>query len=88
MAVGQSSQQATKSWWPSVQLWDNNMRLSFWNEEYELFYNTRLKELQSGRAVPLTSDQWRKRIRPFAVVRRAFDHASKSSNTFLQSFLH
>lgn len=88
MTIGQSSQQATRSWWPSVQVWDNNMRLGFWNEEYESFYNTRLKELQSGTAVPLTSDQWRKRIRPFAVVRRAFDHTVKSSNAFLQLFLH
>ncbi|KJA25465.1 hypothetical protein HYPSUDRAFT_113143, partial [Hypholoma sublateritium FD-334 SS-4] len=67
--TGQSSQQAKKSWWPPVQVWENNMRLGFWNDEYEFLYNTRLQELQSGTAVPLTSEQWRQRIRPFAVVR-------------------
>lgn len=87
-STGQSSQQVTRSWWPSVQIWRNNMRLGFWNNEYESFFNTRLEELQSGTAVPLTSEQWRKKIRPFAVVRRAFDHTSKSADSLLHSLLH
>lgn len=64
------------------------MRLSFWNNEYEALFKKRLEEIQSGTAIPLTSDQWRKRIRPFAVVRRAFDHTSKSADALLHSYLH
>lgn len=64
------------------------MRLGFWNNEYEALFSKRLEELRSGTAIPLTSDQWRKRIRPFAVVRRAFDHTLKSADSLLRSLLH
>lgn len=64
------------------------MCLGFWNGEYEDIYEKRLEELESGIAVPLSSEQWRKKIRPFAAVQRAFDHTTNSANSLLQSLLH
>ncbi|KJA12895.1 hypothetical protein HYPSUDRAFT_101920, partial [Hypholoma sublateritium FD-334 SS-4] len=82
--TGRGSQTATKSWWPPIDLWDSIVRQSSWSNRSEDFYSGRLQELSNGNAVPLTSSQWRIRIKAFAVVRRASINNATISSAFLK----
>lgn len=76
---------ATKSWWPPIDLWDSITRQSFWHGRSEAFYNGRLAELSTGTAaLPLTSSQWRSRIKANSAVRRASINNAAVANAFLK----
>lgn len=76
---------ATKSWWPPIDLWDSIVRQSFWHSRSEAFYEDRLAELLKGIAtLPLTSSQWRGRIKASSVVRRASINNAAASSAFLK----
>lgn len=75
---------ATKSWWPPIDLWDSIVKQSFWHDRSEALYNHRLQELKNGTAFPLTSTQWRSRIRSNSVVRRAVINYTSLAKAFLK----
>lgn len=72
------------SWWPLPELWDSQNRQPFWQERSELWFSNRLRELESGQALPLTTTQWRARSKMNAVVRRAILNNTDVSEAFLK----
>lgn len=81
---GKGNQLSTKSWWPSIELWDSLVRQPSWNQRSELWYNNRLQELASGQGVPLTNTQWRAKIKVNSSVRRALANNKVISLAFLK----
>lgn len=66
------------------ELWDALYRQPFWQERSELWFEKRLKEVESGKAVPLTTTQWRSRSKMNSVVRRAIINNTDVSRAFLK----
>jgi len=58
---GQSTE---KSWWPKHNVWVlSGYNYGQWTHECENWFAKRLKEIHSGKATALTSNQWRQKLR-------------------------
>ncbi len=66
------------------ELWDTLTRQPFWQERSEVWFNLRLKELESGKGLPLTTTQWRGRSKVNSVVRRAIINNTEISKAYLK----
>jgi hypothetical protein len=73
------------SWWPLMSTWRKNVSLNWWTEQFEKFYENRLKELESGTAVPLTQRQWRSKIRSNSLADRVVLNNDRHSLAFLNT---
>ncbi|PPQ83601.1 hypothetical protein CVT24_005036, partial [Panaeolus cyanescens] len=75
---GIGAQEIRCSWWPVQTLWNNphaGQNLGYWSESNELWYQSRLQELEAGTAKPMNVSHWR------SFVRRSSDTRAITKNT-------
>ena len=53
------------SWWPQQNVWEESGFgvLGYWSARAEVWYQSRLKSIQSGEGKPMPGRQWRQALR-------------------------
>ena len=79
-------QTASLSWFPKANIWEaSGYNVSHWNQDCEKFYLNRRTEILAGTGVPLTSRQWRQKLRMNRRAPKLIVQINKAALTFLQS---
>ena len=65
--------------------WRANVCHEWWTDHSDVFFDGRLKELESGKAVPLTQREWRKKLRASGLTSRITQNIEKHSIDFLNT---
>jgi hypothetical protein len=78
---------ALKSWWPTDNTWQQFSQYTRWTGIANTEFDTRLKEIQAGKAQPLTARQWRIKLRGSSATRRISSVVEDMSNSFVDANL-
>lgn len=65
--------------------WKANVCHEWWTDHLDIFFEDRLKKLESGEAAPLTQHEWRKKLRASGLVNRISKNIEKHSAAFLNT---
>lgn len=74
------------SWYPRRKAWeDSGFNVCHWNRDCEDFYLHRRADILAGKAVPLSGNAWRQKIRMTQHARTLMYKMNKEALEFLKS---
>ena len=84
---GNKDQTAVRSWWPPMAAYESERsgeKYGRWNSFKEVWYGSRLKEIESGNAKLHTITEWRTKLRGLSGTKRVIKCNRERSAVFLK----
>ena len=84
---GNKDQTAVRSWWPPMAAYESERsgeNYGRWNSFKEVWYGSRLKEIESGNAKLHTITEWRTKLRGLSATKRVIKCNRERSAAFLK----